>query len=120
MTTLAQLITKQQCKCHYCGTTMLTDCTRAHPQQATLEHLIDKWSSPGHQKIEDDNNLVAACYKCNNTRGNARNVIARRYYQELINNAGMKKIKAASTKSRQLYKMFGPVPQDLLTFTLIA
>lgn len=114
MATLAQLTTKQQCKCHYCGVTLLTDCVRAHPQQATLEHLIDKWSSPKHIKIEDDSNLVAACYACNNTRGNARNVAARRYYQKLIGATGLK-IKAASTSSKQLYKLFGPVPQELLT-----
>ncbi len=115
MTTLAQLVARQQCKCHYCGTTVLTDCVRAHPQQATVEHLIDKWSSPGHQKIEDDSNLVAACYHCNNVRGNARNVAARRYYQQLIG-AKQMKIKAASTSSKVLYKLFGPVPQHLLPF----
>jgi hypothetical protein len=97
---------------------MLTDCTRAHPQQATVEHLIDKWSSPKHIKIEDASNLVAACYTCNNTRGNARNKIARNYYKQL-NGVRQKKIQAASTSSNQLYKMFGPVPQELfkvLTF----
>lgn len=118
MTTLAQLVDRQQCKCHYCGVTMLTDCTRAHPQQATLEHLVDKWSSPKHIKIEDDSNLVAACYACNNVRGNARNVVARRYYQQLIG-AKQMKIKAASTSSKQLFKLFGPVPQELLTVCLI-
>jgi len=113
MITLTQLVERQQCNCHYCGVTMLTDCARAHPHQATLEHLVDKWSSPGHQKIEDDSNKVAACYKCNNERGNVRNVIARRYYQQLIG-AKQMKIKAASTSSKVLYKMFGPVPQHLL------
>lgn len=112
MTTLAILITRQQCKCYYCGTAMLTDCARAHPQQATVEHLVDKWSSPQHIKIEDENNLVAACYTCNNVRGNAHNVIARRYYQQLIG-AKQMKIKAASTSSKVLYKLFGPVPQNL-------
>lgn len=114
MITLAQLVDRQHRKCHYCGTTMLTDCTQAHPQQATLEHLVDKWSSPKHIKIEDDSNLVAACNACNNTRGNSRNVIARRYYQTLINTAGLK-IEAARIGSKTLYKMFGPVPQELLT-----
>ena len=98
---------------------MLTECARAHPQQATLEHLIDKWSSPKHIKIEDDSNLVAACYACNNTRGNARNAIARRYYQQQMGSKGMKG-SAASIASKQLYKLFGPVPQELLTFNLIA
>jgi 5-methylcytosine-specific restriction endonuclease McrA len=115
MISLAQLITRQHCRCHYCGTTMLVGGGRNHPQHATLEHLVDKWSSPKHIKIEDDSNLVAACFACNNTRGNARNVIARRYYQQLIGNKQMK-INAASTSSKQLYKLFGPVPQHLLTF----
>lgn len=112
MITLSTLITQQHCKCHYCGVTMLTECVNGHPQQATLEHLIDKWASPKHQKIEDDSNLVAACYTCNNKRGNIRNVIARKYYQQLINSKKLK-IKAASTSSSQLFKLFGRVPQEL-------
>jgi hypothetical protein len=112
MLTLHELIVKQECKCHYCGVTMLTDCSRGNPYQATVEHLKDKWSSPKHRKVEDDSNKVAACFKCNNTRGNVRNIIARRYYQTLINNRSLK-MKAASTNSGQLFKMFGPVPQEL-------
>jgi 5-methylcytosine-specific restriction endonuclease McrA len=112
MSTLVSLITKQHCKCHYCGVVMLTDCVRGDPHQATVEHLIDKWSSPKHIKIEDESNLVAACFLCNNTRGNTRNKIARSYYKQLIT-AKQLKINAASTNSKQLYKMFGPVPQHL-------
>jgi 5-methylcytosine-specific restriction endonuclease McrA len=117
MTTLAQLITRQHCRCHYCGTTMLVGgAVRNHSQYATVEHLIDVWSSPGHRKIEDDSNLVAACFTCNNTRGNERNKIARRYYQQVIASKQLgKKVKANNIQSRQLYKMFGPVPQELFT-----
>jgi 5-methylcytosine-specific restriction endonuclease McrA len=82
------------------------------PQQATVEHLIDKWSSPGHNKIEESSNLVAACYKCNNSRGAIRNRIARDYYKRRATERGMK-LAVASTSSRNLYKMFGPVPQQL-------
>ena len=114
MSTLAKLVARQQSSCHYCGVKMLTDCKNGHLQQATVEHLIDKWASPKHNKIEDDSNLVAACYRCNNVRGNARNRVARSYYQRLID-AKQLKIKSASTSSKKLYKMFGPVPQDLLT-----
>jgi uncharacterized protein YaaW (UPF0174 family) len=82
------------------------------PQLATVEHLIDKWSSPKHIRIEDSSNLVAACFQCNNSRGNARNRIARDYYKM---QAAKKSIKlaVASTSSRTLYKLFGPVPQNL-------
>ncbi len=112
MKPLAELMLEQNCKCHYCGVEMLTECVRGNPRQATVEHLVDKWSSPKHIKIEDDLNRVAACFSCNNTRGNARNKIARKYYQTLINNRGLK-MKAASISSDKLYKMFGPVPQEL-------
>jgi hypothetical protein len=79
---------------------------------ATVEHLKDKWASKSHRKIEDENNVVAACFKCNNTRGNKRNVIARKYYQCVINQKNLK-LKAASISSSELYKLFGPVPQHL-------
>lgn len=79
---------------------------------ATIEHLIDKWSSPKHIKIETSSNLVAACFKCNNTRGAIRNKIARDYYKMKAKEKGIK-LAVASTSSRTLYKMFGPVPQNL-------
>lgn len=112
MLTLHDLIVKQGCKCYYCGVTMLTNCSKGDARQATVEHLVDKWSSPKHRKIEDDSNRVSACFTCNNTRGNIRNRIARSYYQNLIGKRGLK-MKAASTASSQLYKMFGPVPQEM-------
>jgi uncharacterized protein YaaW (UPF0174 family) len=82
------------------------------PQLATVEHLIDKWSSPKHIRIEDSSNLVAACFQCNNSRGNARNRIARDYYKLQAAKKSMK-LAVASTSSRTLYKLFGPVPQNL-------
>jgi uncharacterized protein YaaW (UPF0174 family) len=82
------------------------------PQLATVEHLIDKWSSPKHIRIEDSSNLVAACFQCNNSRGNARNRIARNYYKMQAAKKSMK-LAVASTSSRTLYKLFGPVPQNL-------
>lgn len=108
--TLSSLITRQGNKCYYCACEM--NQVNASPQQATLEHLIDKWSSPKHQKIEKASNLVAACYQCNNSRGAVRNRIARAYYKA---QAAKKNIKlaVASTSSRQLYSLFGPVPQTL-------
>jgi 5-methylcytosine-specific restriction endonuclease McrA len=112
MKSLTTLVLEQNCKCHYCGTVMEHSGTK----RATVEHLVDKWSSPKHRKIEDDSNRVAACFTCNNTRGNARNRIARNYYQDQIGRRGLK-MKAASTASAQLYKMFGPVPQELFGVT---
>jgi len=86
--------------------------TKKSPHQATLEHLLDKWSSPKHIKIESPDNLVAACFECNNSRGNARNCIARNYYKVQATKKGIK-LAVASTPSRVLHKMFGPVPQNL-------
>jgi uncharacterized protein YaaW (UPF0174 family) len=86
--------------------------TNKSPMQATVEHLVDKWSSPKHQKIESASNLVAACFQCNNSRGAARNRIARDYYKAQAAKKSMK-LAVASTSSRDLYKMFGPVPQTL-------
>ena len=86
--------------------------TNKSPQQATLEHLIDKWSSPKHRKIECPTNLVAACFQCNNSRGSIRNRIARSYYKSKASAKGMK-LAVASTSSQKLYSLFGPVPQQL-------
>lgn len=111
---LQSLITKQCNKCYYCKVEMtIKDSTKFKPTDATTEHLIDKWSSSKHRKIESEDNLAAACFQCNNTRGSIRNTIARRYYQEIITKYGMK-VKAANISSEKLYKKFGPVPQELL------
>lgn len=111
---LQSLITKQCNQCYYCKVEMtIKDSIKFKTTDATTEHLIDKWSSPKHRKIESEDNLVAACFQCNNTRGSIRNAIARRYYQEIINKYKMK-VKAANISSEKLYKKFGPVPQELL------
>lgn len=108
--TLDCLIQRQHNKCHYCQCEMNREAKS--PQLATVEHLIDKWSSPKHVKIEDESNLVAACFQCNNTRGAKRNRIARDYYKMMAARRSMK-LAIASTSSRTLYKLFGPVPQQL-------
>ena len=110
--TLDSLITCQSNKCHYCNCEM--NRVNKSPQLATVEHLVDKWSSPKHRKIEDASNLVAACFKCNNSRGSKRNRIARNYYKMVVAKRGIK-LAVASTSSKILYLMFGSVPQHLLT-----
>lgn len=112
MTTLLKLMTSQCKKCYYCQCEMNT--TKKSPRQATVEHLVDKWSSPKHRKIETADNLVAACFECNNTRGAIRNRIARDYYKIMASKRGIK-LAVASTSSKNLYKMFGPIPQHLFT-----
>lgn len=107
---LPTLIHRQNNKCYYCQCEM--NRTKGSPQQSTLEHLVDKWSSPKHIKIEKPENLVAACFQCNNTRGAMRSRIARDYYKQLAI-ARCVKLHVASTSSDILYKMFGPVPQQL-------
>ena len=108
--TLFSLIEKQNNKCYYCACEMNT--THKSPQLATVEHLIDKWSSPKHIRIDKPSNLVAACFQCNNSRGNVRNRIARDYYKAQAAKKSMK-LAVASTSSRTLYKLFGPIPQHL-------
>jgi len=108
--TLTSMIVRQNNKCYYCKCEM--DNVKKSPNQATVEHLIDKWSSPGHKKIESASNLVAACFQCNNSRGAARNRIARDYYKSQAAKKSMK-LAVASTSSRSLFKLFGPVPQTL-------
>ena len=107
---LLTLVEIQDNKCHYCNCDMNT--VVGSPQQATIEHLVDKWSSHKHTKIETFSNLAAACTQCNNQRGTIRNRIARKYYKR---QAGIKGIKLAvsSTSSKTLHKLFGPVPQHL-------
>lgn len=108
--TLNSLIERQCNKCYYCQCEMNREAKS--PQLATVEHLVDKWSSPKHRKIEASSNLVAACFVCNNTRGAKRNRIARDYYKMAAARRSMK-LAVASTSSRTLYKLFGPVPQQL-------
>ena len=108
--TLTSMIVRQNNKCYYCKCKM--DNVKKSPIQATVEHLIDKWSSPGHKKIESASNLVAACFQCNNSRGAARNRIARDYYKSQAAKKSMK-LAVASSSSRSLFKLFGPVPQTL-------
>lgn len=104
-------LTAIQCnKCYYCKCEM--NDTKHDPESATVEHLIDKWSSPNHIKDESPDNLVAACFKCNNTRGNIRNRIARNYYKVVAARKNIK-LAVASTPSKKLYSLFGPVPQHL-------
>ena len=107
---LSTLITRQGNKCYYCNCEMFG--YKNSPQSATIEHLIDKWSSPKHKKIEFPSNLVAACFQCNNSRGAIRNRIARDYYKRQAAKRGMK-LAVASTSSGTLYSLFGPVPQHL-------
>ncbi len=107
---LSSLVLRQHNKCYYCGCEMNT--TKKSPQQATVEHLLDKWSSPGHKKIERSSNLVAACFSCNNSRGAARNRIARDYYKLKAAEKGIK-MAVTSTSSKTLFLKFGPVPQHL-------
>ena len=107
---LRSLVARQSNKCYYCNCEM--NRVKRSPQSETLEHLIDKWSSPKHVKIEAPSNLVAACYQCNTTRGSARNRIARDYYKILASKRGIK-LAVASTSSKVLYSMFGSIPQHL-------
>jgi hypothetical protein len=107
---LRSLVARQNNKCHYCNCEM--NRVNRSPQSETLEHLIDKWSSPKHAKIDAPSNLVAACYQCNTTRGSERNRIARSYYKGQATKLGIK-LAVASTSSKVLYSMFGSVPQHL-------
>lgn len=109
---LVNLINRQNNRCYYCACEM--NIVKNSNKQATVEHLLDKWSSPKHQKIECESNLVAACFQCNNSRGAKRNRIARDYYKEQAKNRNMK-LAVASTSSAVLYKLFGPVPQNLFS-----
>ena len=110
---LENLVKDQNCKCHYCAIQMTfkTD-SKFKDTDATVEHLIDKWSSPKHILSDARSNLVAACFKCNNSRGNARNRIARDYYQSIINKKKLG-VKAANLSSKALYKKFGTIPHEL-------
>ena len=107
---LSDLCERQNNKCYYCACEM--DRTPKSDQQATIEHLADKWSSPKHTKIDEDSNLVAACFRCNNIRGAIRNRIARDYYKRKASEKGIK-LAVASTSSKELYKLFGSVPKNL-------
>lgn len=109
-TNLSVLVKSQDNKCHYCNCQMNT--TKKSSNQATLEHLVDKWSSKNHIKNESPENLVAACFQCNNSRGSSRNRVARDYYKIQAAKKSMK-LAVASTSSKTLYKLFGPVPQNL-------
>ena len=107
---LAALVQAQDGKCHYCGCQMIT--THRDRHCATVEHLKDKWASPRHIKDNSPENLVAACWECNHTRGGQRNKLARKYYQRIIKERKLD-MQAASTESAILFKKFGPVPAEI-------
>jgi hypothetical protein len=107
---LSSLTSLQHNKCFYCNCEMNKQ--NGSPQQATREHLIDKWSSPRHKKINTPCNLVAACYYCNSSRGAVRNTVARSYYKTLAIGSKMKR-SIDRTSSEKLYSLFGAVPQEL-------
>jgi len=110
---LESLVKDQNCKCYYCAAQMTFKTeSKFKDTDATVEHLIDKWSSPKHVRSDARSNLVAACFNCNNTRGNKRNRIARDYYQSIINTKKLG-VKAANISSKDLYKRFGAIPQEL-------
>ena len=65
---LAQLIIKTSGRCWYCGK-MICEKT------ATVDHVLPKaWLG-----TDDESNLVASCYKCNNTKGDLLLEAYRRY-----------------------------------------
>lgn len=107
---LKAMVESQQGKCHYCGCEMIIG--RRDKHSATVEHVRDKWASPKHIKDHSPENLVAACWECNHTRGAIRNKLARKYYQRIIKERKLD-MQAASTESAILFKMFGPVPQEV-------
>lgn len=110
---LKTLVAEQDGCCYYCKVLLTVGDTRVKKDtDATVEHLVDKWSSPKRHKNNERSNLVAACFKCNNTLGNLRNRVARTYYQGLIDKAKTP-VRAANISSAELHKMFGPVPQNL-------
>lgn len=107
---LAAMVEAQDGKCHYCGREMIVG--KRDRYCATVEHLKDKWASPKHIKDNSPENLVAACWECNHTRGAIRNKLARRYYQVIIKEKKLQ-MHAANTESAILFKMFGPVPLEI-------
>lgn len=73
----ARLFKKQRGLCYYCGVRMVQVDRRGQqmkagtrdPRECTLEHLIDR-NDPFRGRIKGK--LVAACHKCNHTRGAER------------------------------------------------
>lgn len=69
---LAELFYKQRGLCYWCKGAMSLDCSN-DDRSATREHLIPK-SRGGKTFVKKSGrrqrNVVAACKKCNNSRGN--------------------------------------------------
>lgn len=53
-------------RCHYCKLTVSRDVTQEHPRHATLDHMTPV--ARGGSNADD--NLVCACRRCNNVKGN--------------------------------------------------
>lgn len=74
---LILLFQRQEGRCYYCNQLMVLSLEepRRHqpmnPLRATLEHLDDRWSDQ-RGKSPETYRRVAACWKCNTDRGNAR------------------------------------------------
>ena len=52
-------------KCFWCGVKMLQNAAEAHPHRVTGDHITPV-SNGG---LENEWNVVAACFKCNQERG---------------------------------------------------
>lgn len=67
MPTIETLYQQQNGRCYYCdGPMYLPDDTRCHPHtQATRDHRIPRSKGGG-----EGANLVGACFRCNNAKGN--------------------------------------------------
>ena len=62
--TLLRLLHKQGGRCYYCNDSISTQHPQGHPNEATIDHRLPRSLGGDHGR----NNIVAACYACNQAK----------------------------------------------------
>lgn len=81
--TLARVCERQNWRCCFCGVRMPFEDT-SHPHHATRDHIIPRSefrSNPRRYRRFMSDNIVAACYSCNNQRGDRNASVFFKYKQ---------------------------------------
>ena len=114
------LYIRQGLRCYYCHCKMTIPTSGQNistPDLATFEHLIDEWV---HGEKDDRlENIVLACFKCNNDRNKLRQSAARQFYDSKIQMNRHMSFRASSgtMRPRDLIEMFGPWDESSFQFT---
>ena len=100
-----QLCAEQNHRCAYCGLAFIYNAGSAHPLAPTIEHVI-RLADGGLRVWENE---VAACWSCNNRRGEIEAVAYYHVVRELIEAGTVMPLETARQKRRHAGKKKVPL-----------